>query len=519
MLRPPEPLGHLVDSNSSKVPIVRSGSPQDPGVVYSRQDKLAAETKAGQSPNPGMARIPATVSSRISKMTVDRTPQELRQRVAQLYSRMQAGEGHIPALESIDVEAQITGLFLQNYAGICNALKEVHKRAPDFKPESVLDVGFGPATGLLAAREVFTQNAFQTETAVIIGHPRMKQRAKELLGETETQFRYEIPSQSSPKRFDLIIAQHQLFQPGRFAEDLVASHIQQLANLLTKNGVVVLVERGDPLGFEAVALAREHLLRPKHGFQVVGPCTHNHACPLQLGLETRMFANNAGKENWCRFSQQIERPKFTLELKKGQYLAQSWIPERSRGPGGKGLKGNGRPFGNNHESASFSWVAMRNSTPSSPAPHAEAARIMKQPMKRHGHVTMEVCESNGRIEHWTVPRSQGKQAYHDARKASEADVWMLDAKVKQRRGGIKENSKMKPAKTPEEIRMLPVCNDWWAPKVNPHFKYSSHQARVHSENNVEPADDSFLTAVDSLIDDEGRHDKLLRRQLQKRYRK
>lgn len=525
-LRPLENLGHLVDSNSSTVPIVRSGAPNN-GPQPQKKNKLAPETESGLNASPRMVRLPQTLAKRVSSMTIGFSPQEIRQRVAQLYGSLQAGDSYIPAIERLDVEAQITGLFLQNYASLRNALSEVNKRVPQFKPENVLDVGFGPATGILAAREVFGVNNFNRETGVIIGHPRMKQRATELLGNTETtRFRYDIPSVNTAKKYDLIIAQHQMFQQGQFAEELVASHVQQLAQLLEKNGVIVLVERGDPNGFEAVALAREHLLRAKFGFNVVGPCLHNKPCPLQLGLERRMHAKNPGKENWCRFSQQVERPKYVMELKKGQYLAQQWVQDQNRGSGGKSLKGTGRPFGTNHESATFSWVALQNpgnkSTENknelSSETIPELGRIMKQPMKRHGHVTMEVCSSNGDIEHWTIPRSQGKQAYHDARKACEADVWSLGAKTRQKRGGIRENSQMAPARSLEEIRKLPLCSDWWSPQVNPHFKFSSHQARISHENNEE-SDDSFLSAMDSLIEDDGRFDKLLRKQLQKRFRK
>lgn len=524
LLRPLENLGHLVDSNSSSVPIVRSGVPLN-DQTSQKKNKLAPETEIGLNASPRMVRLPDTLAKRVSRMTLDISPQELRQRVAQIYANLQAGDSYIPAIERLDVEAQITGLFLQNYASLNNVLSEVHKRLPHFNPENVLDVGFGPATGLLAAREVFGTNNFSRETGVIIGHPRMKQRATELLGNTDTtRFRYDIPSVNTAKKYDLIIAQHQLFQPGQFAEELVASHVQQLAQLLEKNGIIVLVERGDPIGFEATALAREHLLRTKFGFSVVGPCLHNKPCPLQVGLEYRMHAKNPGKENWCRFSQQAERPKFVMELKKGQYLAQQWVQDQNKGSGGKSLKGTGRPFGTNHESATFSWVALQNRERKSNEDEvpdeklSEMGRIMKQPMKRHGHVTMEVCASNGDIEHWTIPRSQGKQAYHDARKACEADIWALGAKTRQKRGGIRENSRMTPARSPEEIRRLSVCSDWWSPQVNPHFKFSSHQARISHENNEE-SDDSFLSAMDSLILDDGRSDKLLRKQLQKRFRK
>ncbi|KAF8755993.1 Mitochondrial small ribosomal subunit Rsm22 [Rhizoctonia solani] len=45
-------------------------------------------------------------------------------------------------------------------------------------------------------------------------------------------------------------------------------------------------------------------------------------------------------------------------------------------------------------------------------------RIIYPPMKRSGHVIMDTCTNEGSIARITIPRSQGKQAYYDARKAS-----------------------------------------------------------------------------------------------------
>ncbi|KAF8711656.1 Mitochondrial small ribosomal subunit Rsm22, partial [Rhizoctonia solani] len=50
-------------------------------------------------------------------------------------------------------------------------------------------------------------------------------------------------------------------------------------------------------------------------------------------------------------------------------------------------------------------------------------RIIYPPMKRSGHVIMDTCTNEGSIARITIPRSQGKQAYYDARKASWGDAF------------------------------------------------------------------------------------------------
>jgi len=538
-LSPPPMLGHLVDSNSPRVHIISPST--TPGLPIPRGSGLDERTEAAKSPNPGMARLPLTLAKRVNAMTRNTEPQLTRQRVAKLYRELSKGAAHAPALDGPEVDAHVQGYFLQDYTAIASALREIQKRKPGFAPDSVLDVGFGPATGLLAAREVFgygenaarmdngrenngrhdtlsedspSENAAVEETAVIIGHPRMMSRAKELTASERTppKFRYDIPSRTSPKRFDLIIATHQLYQTGKFNEELADSHAQQLARLCSDNGVVLFVERGDPLGFEATAIAREHLLRPKYNFGVVGPCSHTQQCPLQLGLKNRETSGNAGKQNWCRFGQNVERPRFTKELKKGQYLAQKWVPGLARGHGGNDLKGSGRPGMTNSEMANFSYVALENN----PVPLDRLPRIMKPPYKRQRHVLMEVCAPSGNIEHWTVPKSQGRQAYHDVRKANAGDLWALDAKVKQERGGLRRPEEYILA-AQQRARDLPareVSIDWWLPKSNPFYKHSSHQARKRVEDMAEPENDSFLGVMESLERDH----KTEKKELQSRYR-
>ncbi|KAH7334485.1 mitochondrial small ribosomal subunit Rsm22-domain-containing protein [Rhizoctonia solani] len=50
-------------------------------------------------------------------------------------------------------------------------------------------------------------------------------------------------------------------------------------------------------------------------------------------------------------------------------------------------------------------------------------RIIYPPMKRSGHVIMDTCTNEGSIARITIPRSQGKQAYYDARKANWGDAF------------------------------------------------------------------------------------------------
>ncbi|KAL9934135.1 hypothetical protein V8E36_007217 [Tilletia maclaganii] len=53
----------------------------------------------------------------------------------------------------------------------------------------------------------------------------------------------------------------------------------------------------------------------------------------------------------------------------------------------------------------------------------EWPRLIKPPLKKGGHVTFDACCSSGAIERFTIPKSAGKQAYQDARKATWGDIF------------------------------------------------------------------------------------------------
>ncbi|PWN52422.1 hypothetical protein IE53DRAFT_385136 [Violaceomyces palustris] len=50
-------------------------------------------------------------------------------------------------------------------------------------------------------------------------------------------------------------------------------------------------------------------------------------------------------------------------------------------------------------------------------------RLLRPPLKKGGHVTMDACCSNGNIERFTMAKSQGRQVYQDARKSQWGDLF------------------------------------------------------------------------------------------------
>lgn len=463
--------------------LVKNGEPEYYKLSLKKQ-RLHPHNALGKTTGGELLVLPSKISEYISELTLNQHPQDLRQKVARYYVDLGRTAVHRPAVDKADTDSHLLGVFLQSYASTYSVLKEAQRRMgeEEWRPKKILDVGFGPATGIVALNEVMKDVPDwnpDRKNSVIIGNGAMKKRAKGILKAQEepeegeegsTNISHRLPGYNSTKKYDLIIATHQLYRSDFHFPASVDDHTAHLLSLLEPDGILVLVERGDPKGFESIARARQIMLRPEdhatgdisktprvwkggrkvssaedqkleapYKVKVLAPCSHHGTCPLSVGLDKRVRSKNSGFYNWCKFGQMVQRPKYMIELKKGQYLASKWDEETpGRGPGGKALAGSGRPGGKSFETASHSYLIVQRSDnkPIETFSSSDSwARVLRPPMKRDKHVIMEVCSPTAEIEQWTVTKGFNKQAYHDARKATGGDLWALSAKSFQARGG------------------------------------------------------------------------------------
>ncbi|KAG2731560.1 hypothetical protein G9P44_005147 [Scheffersomyces stipitis] len=144
-----------------------------------------------------------------------------------------------------------------------------------------------------------------------------------------------------------------------------------------------------------------------------------------------------------------------MELKKGRRLATTWDKTSEDGFGLdrlskktlQSLEGSGRPGGVNTENGSYSYlIAQRSLNDVETIKKIESdrsynnydvqnkldvnnwARIIQKPAKIKKNVKLTVCSAAGNIEVWQIPKSVGKQEYHDARKVDRGDTWALGKK-------------------------------------------------------------------------------------------
>ncbi|CCG83834.1 protein of unknown function [Taphrina deformans PYCC 5710] len=324
----------------------------------------------------------------------------------------------------IECDAYIAGLMPQLYTSVYITLLELRKRlGEEWQPKRILDCGVGPGTAALAFQEVFvTTNPSRPSPlphmTVIETNDELRHRTEKLWsmiassihGESTKEKDYKIfPTLGSRNhKYDVVLAPHVLGEcKGRpSARDVL---VQELWERVAPDGVLLLLERGNPLGFEQVARARQLLLRSanaepastvgkreKHpdagvGAHIIAPCPHDGACPLFLN------GHDPTRRSWCHFSQRLQRPDFLQRTKHAKEniedVGYSYILIRkgSRRPAFPGPRPprsaeTGAPDprtelgeGMDHRdivSASYHW-----------------SRIILPPLKRHKHVLLDICSS------------------------------------------------------------------------------------------------------------------------------
>ncbi|KAI8644418.1 mitochondrial small ribosomal subunit Rsm22-domain-containing protein [Parasitella parasitica] len=297
--------------------------------------------------------------------------------------------------------AYAAGVLPSTFAAITNVMHEISARIADFRPRSMLDFGTGPGTAIWAARGVF-----KLEKCVGVDLSEDMLRVAEHLeesvkteGDSAIEFKRYLAFDPKAPKTDLVVG---AFTLGDIASTaLQKSTVEQL--WAQTGDILVLIERGTPIGFSNIARARQCILDSESvNAHVVAPCSHDRPCPL-------LFSPQAKPEAlWCHFSQRVQRPPFLMKTKHSK---------------------------SNAEDSKYSYVVLRRGNrPKAATTIEEQAyqwpRLIQPPLKKNGHVVMDVCSKEGEIQRMVVPKSQGKIPYRDARKAMWGDLFPHSPKNK-----------------------------------------------------------------------------------------
>lgn len=384
------------------------------------------------------------------------------------------------------------------YATVMSTLIEVRKRVgPEWvkgllKKEGgplILDAG-GAGAGVLAWQDILrtesqllhpsgepgAPSVVLGKSTVVVGSSALRHRASQLLENTTFLPRLpdynpslnhpslENPAASPRKRYDIIIAPHMLWTLKH--DFMRKNQVQNLWSLLNPNGgILIIIEKGVPRGFELIAGAREVLLkhhiaspesitaenridepfegrhRDKETGMIIAPCTNHFRCPLYL-----THGQTTGRKDFCRFSQRFTRPHFlqrVLEAKEHNhedirfsYVAvQRGVDQRQslgilQGPAATEAAFEGYEDKEKIDGENIANMTHEPESAASDFHPLNLPRTLMHPLKRRGHVILDLCTPSGQLERWTVPKSFSRQAYRDARKSQWGDLWALGAKTR-----------------------------------------------------------------------------------------
>ncbi|EGR46864.1 uncharacterized protein TRIREDRAFT_122900 [Trichoderma reesei QM6a] len=383
-------------------------------------------------------------------------------------------------MTEIEADAFLAGFLPPAYASVTSVLREVRRRlGSDWIQErlkrsenaglSVLDAGAGGA-GLIAWEQILNAEwdllrekgevkgtQPPGRKTVITGSDRLRHRLKSFLHNTTFLPRlpdYEhsgemqgehLDAGDKPqprKSYDLIIASHLFLKEKQ--DHYRQAILNNLWTLLNKDGgVLIVIEKAHPRGFEAVAHVRDTLLKqfllPQNGEpgtpaeelnpafhrereagHIIAPCTNHGTCPMY-----KEAGKSKGRKDYCYFNQRFTRPTFYTKMLGNSSNTQGDVEFSYVAIQRGHLKADQRPGWKATEQAFAGYEHSQESPDMQTLP-----RMVLPPLKRKGHVTLDVCTPEGKIERWTVPKSFSKLAYHDARKSHWGDLWALGAKTK-----------------------------------------------------------------------------------------
>lgn len=240
-----------------------------------------------------------------------------------------------------EAKAYVATRLPATWCAVSDVLHKIQDIASDFSPSSLLDLGAGPGTATLAAKNIWPD----LKATLIEPNSYLKEIGQLL--DTSSQWHSEkLQTLSIDQNYDLIISSYVL---NEIESDLTP--ILERAWNATSH-TLVLIEPGTPQGYATILKAREYFLSKKNN--IAGPCPHELECPLK----------NSGR--WCHFSVRVDRSRLHLQIKADARLS--------------------------YEDEKFSYLVVTKTA--TPKPRF---RALGEP---HGQkvISLETCQSNGAFE-------------------------------------------------------------------------------------------------------------------------
>ncbi len=259
-------------------------------------------------------------------------------------------------------------------------LTELFQQEPKLSIESLLDIGAGPGTcafALSSVHDFHKVTLLEKETQFLELGKRLFHSFNNPAFQNATWILCDAKTMPEFPKSDLTIASYSL---GEMSPEIRKTVLTKCLKATQK--ICIVIEPGTPQGYSNLIAMRTQLI--SEGFFVLAPCPHQNACPLK-------------SPDWCHFSKRLPREHFH-RLIKNVDLA--------------------------YEDEKYCYLVASKNHPAPPA----WPRIIKKPMKRTGHIYLDLCTETG-LRREVVPRSQ-KEKMRRAKKAHWGDIWDTSPSLK-----------------------------------------------------------------------------------------
>ncbi|MFN8576476.1 MAG: small ribosomal subunit Rsm22 family protein [Candidatus Sericytochromatia bacterium] len=272
----------------------------------------------------------------------------------------------------INSEKQVIAYILSRLPATFSVVLNILKKFDFSECESLLDLGSGPGTAILASVELLHSlrkiSAVEHEVSFI-------KQFKEFISKSDNRvlkdtifYNKDILDIDTISSHDLVISSYVLNELSS------EKQIYFINKIFTKaDKYIILIEPGTPTGYKNIITARDILI--SLGLSIIAPCPHDNKCPLS-------------SEDWCHFYQRIERTSYQKYLKIGQ---------------------------ESYEDEKYSYIIASKH----PIDNSSNSRIIRHPQIHKGHIDFTLCTKQG-IENITI--SKKNQNYKMFKKKDWGDL-------------------------------------------------------------------------------------------------
>jgi ribosomal protein RSM22 (predicted rRNA methylase) len=325
-----------------------------------------------------VAELPQVLADAIERELRAVSPRELARASSDLTARYRARDQHHgPVARSrLDTYAYAAARMPATYAAISAVFEAIREARPDWRPQSMLDLGSGPGTGLWSAATAWPSlercTAVEAAGEMLALGQRLGQAATHPAVRGARWEQSAVIDAVFDEAYDLALLAYVLAELDAAAQ---ASAIDRVVSATERHsGLIAVVEPGTPDGYARVLRARDRLLA--RNLSVVAPCPHDAPCPLP-------------ENDWCHFGVRLPRASVHRAAKAASL---------------------------NYEDEKYAYVVMAR-TPGARA----ASRVLRHPQVRPRLMQLSLCTPTG-VRTVAIPKSDGDR-YRAARKARWGDAF------------------------------------------------------------------------------------------------